>query len=79
MNENNFSCQVCFSKKLMVARYPAEDNNGILILESSPFPSYYSVAGFPDSLKSIKDHHLYLLVKNPLHCFQDRIFAIVIN
>ena len=74
MNEEKFDCQVCFTKKLMVARFPSEENGEILILESSPFPSYYSVSGFPDSLKSVKDHHLYLIVKKPFACFQDRVF-----
>ncbi len=74
MNDEKFDCQVCFSKKLMVARFPSEEHEGIMILESSPFPSYYSVSGFPNSLKSVKDHHLYLIVKKPFPCFQDRVF-----
>ncbi len=73
MLSKDFSCYSCFSKKQMVARFPSEDNNGILILESSPNPSYYSRAGFPENLKSVKDHHLYLVVKKASPCFQDRV------
>jgi len=71
--KNVFSCHVCFSKKLEVARYALGDNENILILESSPYPAYYSVSGFPESLKTVKDHHLYLVVKKPFSCFQDRV------
>jgi len=57
----------------MVAKFPSRENHGLLILESSPYPSYYSRAGFPENLKSVKDHHLYLVVKKPISCFQDRV------
>ncbi len=67
----DFSCFACVSTKLMVARFPSRDNHGLLILESSPQPSYYSRAGFPENLKSVSDHHLYLVVKRPVPCFQD--------
>ncbi len=73
MLSKDFSCYTCFSTKLMVARFPSEHNEGILILESSPYPSYISWSGFPDNLKSVKDHHLYLVVKKPFSCFQDRV------
>ncbi len=71
--KKDFSCFACVSSRMMVAKYPAADNHGILILESSPDPSYYSRAGFPENLKSVKDHHLYLVVKKPSPCFQDRV------
>jgi len=69
----NFSCFACVSMKLMVAKFPSGDNHGRLILESSPDPSYYSRAGFPENLKSVSDHHLYLVVKKPIPCFQDMV------
>jgi len=67
----NFSCFACISTKLIVAKFPSKENYGRLILESSPYPSYYSQAGFPENLKSVNDHHLYLVVKKPIPCFQD--------
>jgi hypothetical protein len=69
----NFSCFACISTKLMVAKFPSKENYGFLILESSPDPFYYSRAGFPENLKSVSDHHLYLIVKKPIPCFQDRV------
>ncbi len=67
----DFSCFACVSTKLMVAKFPSKENYGRLILESSPDPSYYSKAGFPENLRSVSDHHLYLVVKKPIPCFQD--------
>jgi len=70
--KKDFSCFACVSSRQMMAKYPANDH-GILILESSPETAYYSRAGFPENLKTVKDHHLYLVVKKPSPCFQDRV------
>ena len=67
----NFSCHVCFSKKLKVARFKMENGNKVLIPESNPLPAYYDVSGFPESAKTIHDHHLYL---DLLVAFRTRFF-----
>lgn len=45
--------------------------NNILILESDPEPGYFSRGGFPENLIHASDHHLYIVTKHPVACFQD--------
>ena len=43
------------------------------MLESSQLPDYYARNNFPPNKKHFTDHHLYLLVKDPLICYQDMV------
>ena len=42
-----------------------------MILESDPRPRYYKSSDIPVREDHVKDHHFYLIIKNPLNCFQD--------
>jgi len=68
---DNIEGYVCFAERLGLALSPFSDKDGILILESDPEPGYFSKNGFPENLEHASDHHLYLLTKYPVTCFQD--------
>jgi hypothetical protein len=61
----------CFADRLDIAVSPFSNKKGILILESDPEPGYFSKNGFPENLARTNDHHLYILTKQPVTCFQD--------
>jgi len=42
-----------------------------MILESNSSPGYYSKANFPINERKQHDHHLYIVVKKAVPCFQD--------
>ena len=71
MKSNNIEGYVCFAERLDLALSPFSTKNGVLILESDPEPGYFSKNGFPENLAHASDHHLYILTKNPVTCFQD--------
>jgi hypothetical protein len=68
---NNIEGFACFTERLDIAVSPYSEKNGILILESDPEPGYFSKNGFPENLARTNDHHLYILTKHPVACFQD--------
>jgi len=68
-----FSRMICLSTELSVAAYPGGDQYKILILESDPRPGYFAKGGFPEHLKHVHDHHLFVVIKNPVSCLQDKI------
>jgi hypothetical protein len=61
----------CFAERLDIAVSPFSEKHEVLILESDPEPGYFSKNGFPENLVTAKDHHLYILTKHPITCFQD--------
>ena len=71
MKTLEFEGITCISTKLEVARFPRSKELRYLVLESDPRPGYYSKGNFPENKKHVFDHHLYLLIKNPVSCFQD--------
>jgi hypothetical protein len=64
---------VCFSTELPMAAFPGGDQYKVMILESDPRPGYFAEGGFPEHLKHVHDHHLYVVIKNPVSCMQDKI------
>ncbi len=71
MDNKIYSGYACFSFKVEVAPYPSTHKHEILVLESNPEPGYFSRGDFPQNLVKASDHHLYLLVKKPVSCFQE--------
>ncbi len=71
MNSNNIEGYVCFAERLDMALSPFSTKDGVLILESDPEPGYFSKNGFPENLAHASDHHLYIITKHPVTCFQD--------
>ncbi len=71
MEHNHIEGYACFAERLDIAVSPFSKKNGILILESDPEPGYFSKNGFPENLAHASDHHLYILTKHPVTCFQD--------
>ncbi len=71
MNADNIEGYACFQERLDIAVSPFSEKNGSLILESDPEPGYFSKNGFPENLAHASDHHLYILTKHPVTCFQD--------
>ncbi len=73
MKTTPFSRMVCFSTELPMAAFPGADQYKVMILESDPRPGYFAEGGFPEHLKHVHDHHLYVVIKNPVSCMQDKI------
>ncbi len=75
MDSIAFSKMVCFSTELPMAAYPGADQYKVLVLESDPVPGYFTEGGFPENenMRHLHDHHLYLVIKNPVSCMQDKI------
>ena len=61
----------CIKAMLKIVRPPLSENIKYLILESDPNPDYYALHNFPPNAEHNNVRHLYLLVKNKIHCFQD--------
>ena len=68
---DNIEGYACFAERLDFALAPFSAKGGVLILESDPEPGYFSKNGFPENLAHASDHHLYILTKHPVTCFQD--------
>ena len=73
MKDPAFSGYACFSQKLKVARFSGADLNNLIVLESDPEQGYFFRGNLPEQTKNINDHHLYLVVRKTIPCFQDRI------
>jgi len=71
MHSNNIEGYACFAEQLDLALSPFSEKGGVLILESDPEPGYFSKKGFPENLAHASDHHLYIITKHPVTCFQD--------
>jgi hypothetical protein len=75
MKKNEFEGFTCFEFDATVKRSDFNDSHGHLLLESSSSPDYYARNNFPPNEKHVTDkRHLYLLVKDPVICFQDLVF-----
>ncbi len=61
----------CFYKKLDFSSFGDKNKSDWMILQSSPEPGYYSKANFPVNEKTQHDHHLFVIVKKTVPCFQD--------
>ncbi len=73
MKSPSFSGYACFSQKLQVARFPRNELHDLLILESDPEQGYFFAGNLPEQMRNVNDHHLYLVVRNTIPCFQDKI------
>lgn len=71
MKKVEFEGFTCFTFDVKVSRSPLSDSLERLVLESSPLPDYYARNSFPPNKNHFTDRHLYLLVKDPLICYQD--------
>jgi len=71
MKKVEFEGFTCFTLDVNVSRSPLSESIKRLVLESSPFPDYYARNSFPPNKNHFTDRHLYLLVKDPLICYQD--------
>lgn len=71
MKKNSLNGFACITSELEVGRFQHSAKFKYLILESDPLPRYYADSDIPDGEFHIGDHHFYLLIKNPLSCFQD--------
>jgi hypothetical protein len=71
MSKIAFSGLTCFSVKLKVSRSELSKDLHYLVLESNQSDGYYAKQDFPPNKLEDKDHHLFLLVKNNVICFQD--------
>ncbi len=61
----------CFNFEQEVMHSPLTISKGLLFLETNAAPDYYAKNNFPPNKNHPYDRHFYLLVKNPMHCFQD--------
>jgi hypothetical protein len=73
MKKPSFSGYACFSQKLKVALFTGTDLNNMVVLESNPDQGYFFGGSLPEEMKNANDHHLYLVVRKTIPCFQDRI------
>jgi len=73
MNSPAFSGYACFSQKLQVARFSGGELNDLLVLESDPEQGYFFSGYLPEQMNNANDHHLYLVVRKTIPCFQDKI------
>ena len=71
MSKIALSGLTCFTMRVNVSRSDIVTDFPYLLLESNQAPSYYAKNNFPPSKIRNSDHHLYLLVKNNVNCFQD--------
>jgi hypothetical protein len=71
MKANELDGITCVKAKLKIIRPPLSDTTKYLVLESDPNPDYYALHNFPPNKEHANVRHLYLLVKNTIHCFQD--------
>lgn len=70
MNDIAFSGLTCFTVKLSITKSELSNSLDCMVLESNQTTGYYAKHNFPPNKKA-KDHHLFLLVKNNVNCFQD--------
>lgn len=61
----------CITARLRIVHPSLGETLKYLILESDPNPDYYALHNFPPNTEHANVRHLYLLVKNTIHCFQD--------
>ncbi len=73
MKNPALSGYACFSQKLHVARFTGAELNNLVILESDPEQGYFFGGSLPENMNKANDHHLYLVVRKTIPCFQDRI------
>jgi hypothetical protein len=73
MKSPAFSGYACFSQRLKIARFTGTELNNLLILESDPEQGYFFGGSLPEQMKMANDHHLYLVARKTIPCFQDRI------
>jgi len=71
MNTLPNSGYFCFFTKLELESFIGPQKNDWMILESNPEPGYYSKANFPLNKRFQHDHHLYIVIKKSVPCFQD--------
>lgn len=71
MKEIAFEGLTCFTVRLNIEKSKFSGDFKELLLASNPNPGYYSKQNFPPNQKKQSDHHLYLVVKNKINCFQD--------
>ncbi len=63
----------CFFTKLELSSFESTNKQDWMILESNAEPGYYSKANFPINERHRHDHHLYIVVKKAIPCFQDMV------
>jgi len=73
MKKPDLSGFACITQKLKVAPFPGEKIHDWVVLESDPEQGYFFSGTLPEEMKNINDHHLYLVVKQSIPCFQDQI------
>lgn len=73
MRSYEFSGLASFIKKSDLASFPHNLEQKFLILESDAGQGYFSEHGFPTKANTWKDHHLFLVVRNPVCCFDDHV------
>lgn len=71
MNTKPKSGYLCFFTSLELSGNGIAKHTDCMILESNANPGYYSKANFPINTKRQHDHHLYLVLKKQVPCFQD--------
>ena len=71
MKSNELDNITCIEAMLRIVHPPLGESVKYLILESDPNPDYYALHNFPPNTEHANVRHLYLLVKNTIHCFQD--------
>ncbi|MCK5537760.1 MAG: hypothetical protein KAI79_13115 [Bacteroidales bacterium] len=71
MSKIAFSGLTCFTVKTKMSRSKIVKDFPYLLLESNQSPCYYAKNNFPPTEITTNDHHLFLLVKNNVNCFQD--------
>ncbi|UBM61874.1 hypothetical protein LA303_10705 [Candidatus Sulfidibacterium hydrothermale] len=73
MKKPDLSGFACFTQKLEVAPFPGNTLHDLVVLESDPEQGYFFGGALPEEMKKANDHHLYLVVKQTIPCFQDKI------
>ena len=69
-----FSQSACISQKFILSRLYTEKTSK-LILNSNHPEGYYERLSLEK--KTVKEHHLFLIVKQEISCFQDRVFRTI--
>jgi hypothetical protein len=73
MKKPDLSGFACLTEKLEMAPFPGESIHDLVVLESNPNQGYFFGGALPEEMKKANDHHLYLVVKETIPCFQDQI------
>jgi hypothetical protein len=65
---------VCITQDFIISEYKNTKTNKLILSSNHP-EGYYEI--LPVEKNTVKEHHLFLVVKEELTCFQDRVFRTI--